>query len=224
MRISTLRFATILSLTLGLSAQPLTAQLCLGRPVSQPSPVRIGARYILNPGASSQYGLELGAVANSGIFGSATLAASALGGDRGTLRIGELSLGQVISGRVSALVICPLAGVQYLRPPSTEQRGITIDSHQLTYSLGASLGMPFAVNPSLDLVPFGGTYFQRHQYNASGGGTSMSVSTNTGLYELGVVLVANRRFSIGPVMRNVFGTNYKGRPGYGLVTSFSFGW
>jgi hypothetical protein len=75
----------------------------------------------------------------------------------------------------------------------------------------------------MHFIPFGGAYFQRQHFTASGAGASSSDNFNNGLYELGIVLVANQRISIGPVMRNVFGIEHSGRAAYGLIASFSFG-
>src|SRR5262249_15874510 len=144
--------------------------------------------------------------------------------DVGNAKSAEGWLGQAITSEGSPVQICPLAGIRYMALPSLSIANINIDSHVLTYSIGATLGVSLGSDPSMQFVPFGGAYFQLQQVTSSGAGSSNSDGSNNGLYEVGVVLVVNHQFSVGPVMHNVFGIpDYNERPAYGVIFSYSLG-
>jgi len=187
-------------------------------------PAHVGASYLASRGASSQYGVELGALSQAGMFATAAFAMTSNVDDIGRTKFGDLWLGQAISTHVSPIVICPMVGLEYVALPSFDNfGGGIITQHELVNSLGASIGVSFDAKPSLQIVPFGESFFQRRLFMASGPNISSTGRGSNGLYEIGVMLVANHRLSIGPVTRNVFGTPETSRPAYGVVTSFNFG-
>jgi hypothetical protein len=227
MRLFTTRFAAMLVVAFALAeVRTAAAQVCVGRPVAQGAPGRIGARYTSYPESNSEsskeYGVEAGLTSTSGTFGSAAFALTKIA-DVGNAKSIEGWLGQAVTPEGSPVQICPVGGIRYTALPSVSLANISVDSHLLTYSIGATLGISLGSDPSLQFVPFGGAYFQRQQASSSGGGFSSSESANNGLYEIGVVVVVNRQFSIGPVMRNVFGVPDSGRAAYGVIVSYSLG-
>jgi len=224
MRLLTTRFAAMFVAAFALTeVRTAAAQLCVGRPVAQSAPGRIGARYTSYPGSENEYGLEAGLTSTSGTFGSAALALTKIS-DVGNAKSAEGWLGQGFTPEGSSVQICPLAGIRYTSLPSFSLANVTYDSHILTYSIGATVGLSLGSDPSMQFVPFGGVYFERQQASLSGGGFSNTDGANNGLYEIGVVLVVNHQFSVGPVMRNIFGIpDYNERPAYGVIFSYSLG-
>jgi hypothetical protein len=210
-------------------ARPAAAQFCVGRPVAKGSAGRVGARFISYPGSENEYGIEGGLTSTSGLFGSAGLALTHSPDFDGNITSGELWVGQAFTPQGSTLQICPIAGLEYVSFPSFKFVNPiggtvgTVDSHATVFSLGATAGIPLGSDPSMQFVPFGGVYFQHQEVSASGGGQSSSGGFNNGLYEIGIVLVANQRFSVGPVMRNVFAIERSERAAYGVIFSYSLG-
>jgi hypothetical protein len=204
-------------------ARPAAAQFCVGRPVAKGSPGRVGARYISYPGSQSEYGIEGGLTSTSGLFGSAGMAITHISTPDGNAKSGEVWIGQAFTPQGSTLQICPMAGVEYVSFPTFSSLGGNIDSHATLVSVGTTLGIPLGSDPSMQFVPFGGAYFQHQEVSVSQGTRSTSEGLNNGMYEIGIVVVANQRFSVGPVMRNVFGIDHSGRAAYGLIASYSLG-
>jgi hypothetical protein len=204
-------------------ARPAAAQFCVGRPVAKGSAGRVGARYISYPGSQSEYGIEGGLTSTSGLFGSAGMAITHISSPDGNAKSGEVWVGQAFTPQGSTLQICPIVGLEYVSLPSFSSLIGTIDSHATVVSLGTTLGIPLGSDPSVQFVPFGGAYFQHQEVNVSQGSQSSSQGFNNGLYEIGIVVVANQRFSVGPVMRNLFGIDHSGRAAYGLIASYSLG-
>jgi hypothetical protein len=208
-------------------ARPVAAQACLGRPAAASAPAHVGASYLAYRGANSQYGVELGALSQAGTFGTAAFAMTSNADGIGRTKTADLWLGQAISTHFLPIAICPMGGLEYVALPSFDNfGGGTIAQHQLVTSVGVSIGVPLDVSPSIQIVPFGETYFQRREFRASGPVVSTTGFGRNGLYEIGVMVVANHRLAIGPVTRNVFGVSGiadAGRPAYGVVASFNFG-
>jgi hypothetical protein len=218
----------VLVLTLGVArTAPIAAQLCIGRVASPTTLAHVGARYVSYPASQREYGLEVGLASTSGLFGSGAIALTTVSDPNGTAKSGEIWMGAAVSTNDPRIVVCPLTGLQYTVLPTPNVVGVRRTGHSFAYSLGVSIGAPFPASSALQVVPFAGAYFQLQQFNYTSDALfSDNVAIDNfhnGLYETGLAIVAGRRLSIGPVMRNVFATERSGRPAYGVVMSFGFG-
>lgn len=201
------------------------AQVCSGAvPISNTSPLQAGGSVVFAKDTTGFSGIVQGG--NSNIFGG--------------LQIGRINVdvpgddlkATAIGGRVGAqftyemdrpIHVCPVFTLS--RQWASDAFDIEgLDSSATSVAFGGDVGLLAMESGDMQIVPTAGLYFGRISFREEFDGEELIDESDTGgLFNVGVGLLFNQRFSVTPLITFPFGFGGDSDPSFSITALYSFG-
>jgi hypothetical protein len=197
--------ACLLAAAALLPASRAYAQTCIGTATFRANPVRVGGALgtgddVTTLGAEVMFGSAIGPFGGVGVafddFDELDESATTIEGTLGY----QVPIGTGVRRTAGGPQFCPIATLGYTLGPDFRAGGVDFEARTLGASAGFSLGVPVAMTPTINLVPFGGLALIYQRTTISAGDEDDSESDSFGALNLGAGLTFNDRFTVRPAI------------------------
>jgi hypothetical protein len=198
------------------------AQVCSGAvPISSASPFSAGGSVMFADNTTGLSGIVQGG--NNNVFGGLQIGRVTVdvpGDDQSSTLLGGRAGAQFTYEMDRPIHVCPVFTLSRAWASDVDD----FDVSTTTFAFGADVGVLVAESGNMQVIPTAGLYFGRAGLKVDFDGEEIVDESETGgLFNVGVGLLFNQRFSVTPLISVPFGFGDETDPTFSITALYSFG-